>query len=151
MSGATELRDVEALLEHVLPDPMGFVERLAEQIVERLIGQGLGGGAPTVVASDVTEAHEALADRNILLADALGACECWGEDPGCGVCGGEGAPGWLPPDPELFAHYVQPAIDRHPPGSPDGPARNDRIGHDGVGSEGPFPASAGDRPPEGDS
>jgi hypothetical protein len=47
------------------------------------------------------------------LAAALGACYlCWGEDPHCEQCGGDGRPGWSEPDAELFAEYVQPAVER---------------------------------------
>jgi hypothetical protein len=47
------------------------------------------------------------------LAAALGACYlCWGDDPECEQCGGVGSPGWNEPDPELFAGYILPAINR---------------------------------------
>ena len=51
-----------------------------------------------------------LVDRNLALAAALGACDCWGQDPGCRICAGAGGPGWLPPDRQLFAAYVYPAM-----------------------------------------
>ena len=48
------------------------------------------------------------------LAAALGACYlCWGEDPDCGLCQGEGAPSWKDPDPDLFRLYVLPAVKRY--------------------------------------
>lgn len=56
------------------------------------------------------EAGDELAERNLALAEALGACDCWGQDPRCHVCEGEGGPGWILPDRQLFARYVQPAI-----------------------------------------
>lgn len=47
------------------------------------------------------------------LAAALGACYlCWGEDRGCGHCGGAGRPGWAEPDAALFAEFVAPALQR---------------------------------------
>lgn len=45
--------------------------------------------------------------RNAHLAAALGACpQCWGEDPDCAVCAGEGQPGSAPPHRQHFRHYV---------------------------------------------
>lgn len=40
-----------------------------------------------------------LAPRTRLLADALGACRCWGVDASCPRCAGHGAPGWKPRAP----------------------------------------------------
>ena len=56
---------------------------------------------------------EELRGRNDTLAAALGACYlCWGEDAMCEVCGGSGATGSAPPDGELFASLVVPAVRR---------------------------------------
>ena len=107
----SELAAVEALLLKVLPDPMGFGERVLGELLERLATVPPGDG-PSVVPSYESAAHEALVDRNLLLAAALGACDCWGEDPGCSGCGGEGSAGWVPPDPQLYAEYVAPAVRR---------------------------------------
>ena len=50
---------------------------------------------------------------NDVLAAALGACPlCWGEEPDCDVCGGEGEPGWEAPDRHLFDRLVGPALTR---------------------------------------
>lgn len=65
-------------------------------------GQDLGQGG---LALD-----DELLDRNLALAAALGACDCWGQESGCTVCDGAGGPGWLPPDRQLFAAYVYPAM-----------------------------------------
>lgn len=66
------------------------------------------------------------ADRNAEMAAALGACECWGEVDTCAVCAGDGAPGWLAPDRQLFVYYAQPAMRRlradPPPAPPASPA-----------------------------
>ena len=113
----SELTAVEALLIKVLPDPMGFVERILGELAERLATVPAGNG-PNVVPGYESVAHDALVDRNVVLAAALGACECWGEDNGCPDCGGAGAAGWVPPDPELYAEYVAPAVRRTSPGGP---------------------------------
>jgi len=57
--------------------------------------------------------HEILAERNDLLALALGACPyCWGTDTSC-ECRGHGVPGSRPPDEEAFAEFVLPVIERY--------------------------------------
>jgi hypothetical protein len=61
-----------------------------------------------------------LRQRNDRLARALGACAtCWGEDPGCGDCGGSGRPGYEAVDPDLFKELILPAIDTQAPTSGD--------------------------------
>jgi hypothetical protein len=56
---------------------------------------------------------EELRSRNDQLASALGACYlCWGEDPQCEVCNGEGVPGAFEPDKQLFSKLVGPAARR---------------------------------------
>jgi hypothetical protein len=121
---ATELQEVQALLERVLPDPAGFAQRLALQVVTQW-GQAAEPGAAytastaedvtagvTVTTPDQRAVDETPADTNILLAGALGACECWGLRAECGVCGGKGSSGWTQPEPELFEEFVGPAITR---------------------------------------
>jgi hypothetical protein len=105
----SELADLEALLIRVLPDPMGFAERVFQEIVGRLATDTPGGGQPWVVTSDESSAHEALVDRNVLLAAALGACDCWGQDPECLTCSGKGSAGWIQPERRLYEEYVEPA------------------------------------------
>ena len=51
-----------------------------------------------------------IAERNAVLAEALGACLCWGEHVNCDICGGTGTSGWTSPNRQLFALYVRPAI-----------------------------------------
>jgi len=60
--------------------------------------------------ADELVVYENLVDRNSLLAAAVGACDCWGEQVECQLCGGQGVPGWVVPDKELFACYVYPAV-----------------------------------------
>ena len=108
----SELSDLEAVLEQVLPDPRAYAERVVQQLLDRLAatapdGSAAGGPYPIV--------NQALLDRNAMLAAAVGACECWGEDPRCAVCAGNGAAGWSPPDPALYAAYIRPARRPRPP------------------------------------
>ena len=127
-----ELDEVQALLNKVLPDPAGFAQRLLLQALGRW-GQPAAGGAGTyftdpfrappsfttataedVTDEDVTDEDAAVVlppvDTNILLAAALGACECWGMLPGCELCHGAGVAGWTQPDAELFDEFVRPAV-----------------------------------------
>jgi hypothetical protein len=74
-----------------------------------------GGGSPIDEAgANVDESEspsdEDLVDRDRVLAAALGACPCWGQDVDCAVCRGAGTPGWRTPDRQLYAEYVQPAV-----------------------------------------
>ncbi len=122
-----ELDDVQTLLERVLPDPGGFAQRLALQAMERW-GQSAKSHASApyaAAAEDVTangivitpeppDEDGTAIDMTMLLAAALGACECWGLRPGCARCWGDGAAGWVQPDPELFEEFVKPAVARMP-------------------------------------
>jgi hypothetical protein len=67
-------------------------------------------GAPRAGAEAGDVADDEAAERILALAEALGACDCWGQDPRCQICEGEGGPGWILPDRQMFATYVQPAI-----------------------------------------
>jgi hypothetical protein len=124
----TELEEVQALLERVLPDPRGFAGRLLQQAMTEY-GQFAGpaatafyeattaeNGTPseTVIVPDQWPGHETPIDVSILLAAALGACECWGLQIDCDLCEGQGSAGWTRPDPELFDEFVRPAIERLP-------------------------------------
>jgi hypothetical protein len=107
----TELGELEALLERVLPDPRGFAERVFEQIMERLSVQPSDAATPVIDSYDAA-AHQALMDRNVILAAAVGACDCWGFEADCPVCGGAGGAGWTEPDAGLFGEFVEPAVRR---------------------------------------
>jgi hypothetical protein len=50
---------------------------------------------------------------NNSLSQGLGSCNaCWGEDPDCVNCSGEGSPGWRKINKRLFNIYVLPAIEK---------------------------------------
>jgi hypothetical protein len=123
---ATELEEVQALLERVLPDPRGFAGRLLQQAMGQY-GQFAGTAATAFYEAATTEdvppadtiivpgqwvADETPVDIGLLLSAALGACECWGLRADCGLCGGNGSAGWSEPDPELFDEFVRPAIEK---------------------------------------
>jgi hypothetical protein len=122
----TELEEVQALLERVLPDPAGFAQRLALQVMTRW-GQVAEPRASAfytaaetedvtagdiVITPDWVDANDMPIDTNILLAAALGACECWGLRANCDLCFGQGSAGWTQPDSELFEEFVKPAVAR---------------------------------------
>jgi hypothetical protein len=144
---ATELDEVQSLLEHVLPDPTGYAQRLALQFMTRW-GQSAeptgrafypAAAREDVKASDIVVApdqpgpEETPVDTNILLAAALGACECWGLQANCELCRGYGAAGWTQPDSELFEEFVRPAIARLSYISANGHEKDSGIKADGNG------------------
>ncbi len=50
---------------------------------------------------------------NNSLAGALGSCSnCWGEDPECSQCAGNGSPGWRSINRRLFNIFVLPVLER---------------------------------------
>jgi hypothetical protein len=114
----SELNDLEILLDRVLPDPMGFAERVIQQILDRVAYPSPGGNPVTVMTSSGegvergAGVNSALEEQNLVLAAALGACSCWGSDPDCALCAGHGCAAWMPPDPTLYDTYVAPAADR---------------------------------------
>ncbi len=61
-------------------------------------------------ARRVLRRNAELERRVALLARALGACDCWGEDPACEHCAGRGRAGAYACNPELFALFVLPAV-----------------------------------------
>lgn len=123
---ATELEEVQALLERVLPDPRGFAGRLLQQALteygqlaapaatafyEAATAEDVAPGKTVIVADQWAE-DEPPVDTNILLAGALGACGCWGLQAACDLCQGQGSAGWTQPIPELFEEFVRPAIQK---------------------------------------
>jgi hypothetical protein len=128
--------DLSALLGRGLSDHLALAERTVAQVIDRLaadesmvgsdetpaerIATALGNRLARMVLDEETSAarYEELADRNVALASALGACDCWGESADCPTCDGDGSPGWLPPDPPLFATYVRPVVHRFRTTSP---------------------------------
>jgi hypothetical protein len=137
---ATELEEVQALLERVLPDPRGFAGRLLQQAITQygLLDQH----APTAfyaaedatlggdfIVADQWAEDQTPVDTNSLLAAALGACECWGLRAHCGLCQGWGSAGWTQPNPELFEEFVRPAIERLPAMPPERREQHDRPGN----------------------
>jgi hypothetical protein len=113
---ASELDDVTALLERVLPDPTGFAERLVQQVVTLWAGGDPMSAGPVIVEGESetrdADSDQLAADTTLVLAAALGACDCWGMTADCSVCAGVGTSGWTEPDVELFREFVGPALAR---------------------------------------
>lgn len=112
---STELEDLESVAVRLLADPSAFAQRLLEQLLDRLAtapGQAPRQRPVTVEGTVADSTEQELLDRQILLAAALGACECWGSDPECPFCGGDGLPAWRHPDPQLYEEFVAPATAR---------------------------------------
>ncbi len=56
---------------------------------------------------------EALRERSDAFAAAIGACPvCFGDDPLCEECAGNGRPGAVAPDPDAWRQFVAPAVQR---------------------------------------
>jgi len=131
----TELQEVQALLDRVLPDPSGFAQRLLLQLMAQFgdsaaPGAGAAGSAASafytaathediaanniVITPEQPDPDEVPTGTNVLLAAALGACECWGLRVGCDLCHGQGSAGWTEPVPELFDEFIGPAIAKLP-------------------------------------
>ncbi|NEA33396.1 hypothetical protein [Streptomyces sp. SID13031] len=149
---ATELDEVTALLEHVLPDPAGFAQRLLDQVLTQFssvldqAGTTPFPSPPGTYRTANTVAGEPVAtdapgpsprDPRLLLEAALGACDCWGTRSDCPACAGQGSSGWAEPDPDLFREFIGPAAARMAPATapaPDGPTTEDN--HDDEGNDG---------------
>lgn len=129
LMATTELEEVQALLDRVRPDPTAFAQRLLVQVMARF--GDVPEPDPTVFYTvddpderdapppiTVPASHTGTIDTNMLLATALGACECWGLQAECPVCAGEGRSGWLLPDHELFEELIRPAVVRMTGGTP---------------------------------
>ena len=137
---------LDTLVDRVMVDPMSFIERILQEVLDQLDRDGVFGetdsnnkpeqlvatvdpgrnlarvitaetgrvqGAPPVKATAVETSpaasdgpavevaliddYEQLVERNGDLAAALGACDCWGKQPSCPICDGEGPRvGFLP-------------------------------------------------------
>jgi hypothetical protein len=140
MTTIDETANVDALIQQVMMNPAALIDRILRVVLQQLaldgsmpatssasseeliassvgswIGQTMnddeGRGLPRPLAAEpITADHEELANRNSLLAAALGACDCWGEDVDCPFCEGHGGPAWAAPDRRLFAEFVYPAV-----------------------------------------
>jgi len=55
-----------------------------------------------------------LSRHNEWAARALGACRCWGLNPECRRCGGQGGAGTFDVDPQAFAELVLPLFQARP-------------------------------------
>jgi len=69
---------------------------------------------PSTAGGRLRRACRMLARRNARAARALGACRCWGLNPGCPICGGAGRPGTYEVDPVAFSQLVLPLLETQP-------------------------------------
>jgi hypothetical protein len=74
---------------------------------------GSGSDEPwdTMTCYEAEMRYQDALHRDMVLADALGACSnCWGERAECAICNGGGSPGWRRPNQHLHEILVQPAV-----------------------------------------
>jgi hypothetical protein len=131
--------ELDALVDHVLQNPGPLIDRVMAHVGQHLTCDGTApgsatsndviagvirnlltpdhpaapiptNGAATVAPGPVPCEHQVLIDRNVLVAAAVGACDCWGDDLDCSFCAGAGGPAWITPDRRLFVEYVYPAV-----------------------------------------
>lgn len=94
----------------------GDLEGLAEILTRLATALHSGGQEEIIEVQEVKEddapatSNDTTSARNLALASALGACDCWGEDARCPVCHGKGRPGWTLPEKPFFDYYVRPAV-----------------------------------------
>jgi hypothetical protein len=94
--------DAETLLAHLLS---GRLAGLIEGTSAESVADPIDGSEAAWIAH-----YDALLHRNRVMARALGACECWGEDPYCPICAGDGLPGWRVPDERHYSRHIRPAV-----------------------------------------
>ena len=96
--------------------------QLLEALVQRLKSDDPGDGPepdppPGQAGPDAARLRRTcrfLSRHNEWVARALGACRCWGLNPGCGRCGGQGRAGTFDVDPQAFAELVAPLFRARP-------------------------------------
>jgi len=127
MTVVEQTMSLGVLVQRVMADPMGFVEKILQPTLdqmardgvltddtdtppESLVATALGARLARLLAADGAVDHEPPINRNSAFAAAVGACDCWGQDGACLLCEGTGTPGWVLPDRQLFTEYVRPAV-----------------------------------------
>lgn len=94
-------------------DDTGSYDEDADEIERLLAIAESDTFGPEDASDEEDDELEALREVNDTLAAALGACpHCWGGNPGCETCGGQGATGAMDPDEKLFAELILPAVRR---------------------------------------
>lgn len=96
--------------------------QLLEALMQRLkaddppASQGGPDGArrPALDPARLERSCRMLSRRLDRLAGALGACRCWGRNPACRWCAGQGRPGALEIDAEAFQDLVLPLFRARP-------------------------------------
>src|SRR3954454_4633287 len=89
--------EIDGLLGRLIPEAIPLGDRMLQQVREQLTGDGAFSDGPVSPASglgtDALSHYDDLIDRNSILAAALGACDCWGQDRNCPICDGRGGSG----------------------------------------------------------
>lgn len=91
----------------------GPADVLVDAIADKLLAFVTSADAvvlPLLQAAATSPALDSLRARNQRVARALGACECFGEDVACALCGGHGSSGWVLPDRQAFEAIVRPTL-----------------------------------------
>lgn len=112
--------DLHAFKELLARVPMAEEQRSLMELLfsleQHVDVEGEAVRAPQEDAAVSPSVQQELADLrevNDTVAAALGACRvCWGGDPGCPACAGQGRAGWRAPDRALFQELVVPAVRR---------------------------------------
>lgn len=77
------------------------------------VADSTGGNSNVYDLRGIRQELEDLRKVNDTLAAALGACAvCWGGNPNCEACEGEGHAGAYDPQPRMFNELVVPAVQR---------------------------------------
>lgn len=106
MQARVAARESAAQSESVPDEPMVMKE---PEIVEPATCTERGKKLKRLASTMLAELRS-LRSRNDVLADALGACHlCWGEDPNCLYCAGQGRVGAYLIDPDVFEEVIGPA------------------------------------------
>ena len=83
-------------------------KKLQEQLTEARRKLKRSNADKTKVVAKISRTKK----LNELLSGALGSCNrCWGEDPNCANCSGDGISGWRKINKKLFNTYVLPALE----------------------------------------
>lgn len=108
----SELTDLQAIIIQILPDPKAYAQRVLNQFVERTLQLTPTGPELKEESAYPDDAKESTAAQTLLIAAALGACDCWGRRPDCPACSGEGQILFFTPEASLYEQFILPVAKR---------------------------------------